>query len=198
MASDQPFRQARFGLSAPSIAHLPEDAGREVLMLGRSNVGKSSFINALCGHKSLAQTSKTPGRTRFLNVYHLYEGCRLIDAPGYGFARASKSDIAHWQKMLEQYIQERNSLGMVMVIMDIRHPLQAQDLLWLDFLHGSRVPLWIILNKKDTLGYGKQVEAQRKVVGYCSQLGIDAQVSLVSSQKKQGLEPMWQFLRSDF
>ncbi|MEC8063421.1 MAG: ribosome biogenesis GTP-binding protein YihA/YsxC [Pseudomonadota bacterium] len=193
--SIEPYRQASFLLSAPKIHDLPSDVGREVMMLGRSNVGKSSFINAICGQKSLAQTSKTPGRTRFLNVFLLEEGKRLVDAPGYGFARVAKPESARWRLLLEQYITTRKCLGLVVLLMDIRHPLQEQDIVWLDFLHAHDVPTWVVLNKKDALGYGKQVETQRKVFNYCHHIGMNVQVSLVSAQKKLGLEPLLVYLK---
>lgn len=192
----QPFNQASFVLSAPSLADLPEDNGRELLMLGRSNVGKSSLINALCGQKSLAKTSKTPGRTRLLNVYTLEAEARLIDAPGYGFAKVSRSESARWIQLIQDYVQHRQSLAMVFLVMDIRHPLQPQDMVWLDFIDQIEGETWIVLNKMDAFGRGKQMQAQRVVQDYCKKSGIDAQILLCSAQKKQGLDALLATVRS--
>ena len=192
----QVFSQATFVLSAPSLKDLPLDQGRELVMLGRSNVGKSSLINALCGQKGLAQTSKTPGRTRFLNVYRLSDTQRLIDAPGYGFARVSKEASASWERLIESYLAARQSLSLVLLVMDIRHPLQPQDMRWLDQLQHYPHPIWIVLNKKDCLGYEKRLQAERKVEAYCKVSGVCARVLSISCLKRQGVDGLLTVVKS--
>ena len=121
------FENAAFRISAPDISHLTDDSGIEIAFAGRSNAGKSSALNALTRQKSLARTSKTPGRTQLINVFEIEEGQRLIDLPGYGFAKVPYEVKKKWQKALGEYLQKRESLKGIVVLMDIRHPLKDLD-----------------------------------------------------------------------
>ena len=121
------LNRAHFTLAASNLRHLPPDEGAEVAFAGRSNSGKSSAINAITRHKALARTSRTPGRTRQLLFFELDPGCRLVDLPGYGFAKVSRGERRHWDQLLDGYLRSRRSLTGLVLIMDIRHPLRDTD-----------------------------------------------------------------------
>ncbi len=138
-------------MGVASIKQLPADAGTEVAFAGRSNVGKSSVINKITNRRSLARTSKLPGRTRELNYFAYDENTYLVDLPGYGYAKVNASMQQAWAKLLERYLQERKSLRGVFLVMDIRHPLGKFDQLMLDYCQSCNLPLHILLNKSDKL-----------------------------------------------
>lgn len=148
------YRSARFLTSAPTLRECPPDTGSEVAFAGRSNAGKSSAINALTGNGRLARTSKTPGRTQLLNFFDLGDDHRLVDLPGYGFAKVPLAVKEQWQRHLEHYLQARQSLRGLILLMDIRHPLQAFDLQLLDWTQSCVMPVHILLTKADKLKFG--------------------------------------------
>ena len=137
MTNNLLFNKAEFLLSAPSIKQAPDDTGKEVAFAGRSNAGKSSAINTLTNNKKLARTSKTPGRTQLLNFFSLSEDCRLVDLPGYGFAKVPKAIKQAWDRNLAVYLQERQSLKGLVMLMDIRHPLKPIDLEMIEAFSSS-------------------------------------------------------------
>ena len=144
--------RAFFMQSAPSPRELPADAGCEVAFAGRSNAGKSTVINALVGQKALARTSRTPGRTQLINLFGLGdEAMRLVDLPGYGYAKVPTAMRAHWGEALGAYFAGRQSLAGVVVIMDIRHPLKDTDRQMLDYALARELPVLALLNKADKL-----------------------------------------------
>ena len=145
------FTQFEFLLGVASIKQLPSDDGTEVAFAGRSNVGKSSVINKLTQRKSLARTSKSPGRTREINFFQFKQGVYLVDLPGYGFARVNQEMKERWARLLEHYLSQRQALRGVFLIMDIRHPLGEFDLGMLDFCRASELPVHVLLNKTDKL-----------------------------------------------
>ncbi len=132
------FRTAQFLISAPSLQQCPPEKGAEVAFVGRSNSGKSSAINALTQNKNLARTSKTPGRTQLINFFQLHNSptLRLVDLPGYGYAKVSQEMKKTWQEYLSQYLNERQCLKGLVLIMDIRHPLQEIDTSLIDWGDG--------------------------------------------------------------
>lgn len=143
---------AFFILSAPTLRELPEDAGAEIAFAGRSNAGKSTVINALVGQKGLARTSRTPGRTQLINLFGLGdETRRLVDLPGYGYAKVPTAMRARWGQALGAYFAERQALAGVVVIMDIRHPLKETDRQMLDYALDRELPVLALLNKADKL-----------------------------------------------
>ena len=148
------FNKTSFLMSAPSIKQSPADEGKEVAFAGRSNAGKSSVINTLTDNKKLARTSKTPGRTQLLNFFSLSEDRRLVDLPGYGFAKVPAAVKRDWNRNLAGYLQERQSLVGVIILMDIRHPLQKYDWQIIRWASESKMPVHLLLTKSDKLKRG--------------------------------------------
>src|SRR5262245_7083693 len=175
--------QAQFLRAAARPADLPPPGPTEIAFAGRSNVGKSSAINALTGRRGLARTSKTPGRTQTINFYGLGDSARLADLPGYGFARVSKSMRALWAELIGTYLEARPSIAAVVVIMDARHPLTPLDEQLLEWLEGRRV--LVLLSKADKLSRAEQAATLRKVRGA---LDAGTEVRLFSSVTLQGVE----------
>ncbi|MDU4055931.1 MAG: ribosome biogenesis GTP-binding protein YihA/YsxC [Pseudomonas oryzihabitans] len=181
-------QQASFLISAPKVDQCPLDSGLEVAFAGRSNAGKSSALNTLT-HANLARTSKTPGRTQLLNFFSLDDERRLVDLPGYGYAKVPIPLKQHWQEHLEAYLSSRNSLSGVVLMMDIRHPLTEFDRLMLDWAQASSMPLHILLTKADKLAFGAQKNALLKVQRDVRQgWGDTASIQLFSAPKRQGVE----------
>lgn len=182
------FQNASFVTSCYDLKTMPADVGSEIIFLGRSNVGKSSLINALCQKKLLARTSKTPGRTQCLNVFSVDENRRFVDAPGYGFAKVPMSVKQAWQRLVLAYFKKRTSLRAVVVVMDIRHPLQPADLEWLGLLAGSPVSWVVVLNKRDCLGRMQQKKSYDLVERYCRENNVFANILIVSSRTGDGID----------
>ncbi|MCC6075708.1 ribosome biogenesis GTP-binding protein YihA/YsxC [Pseudomonas sp. GCM10022188] len=181
-------QQAAFIKSAARVDQCPPDEGYEVAFAGRSNAGKSSAMNTLT-HARLARTSKTPGRTQLLNFFRLDDERRLVDLPGYGYAKVPIPLKQHWQRHLEAYLGSRESLVGVILLMDIRHPLTEFDLLMLDWAKASCLPMHILLTKADKLTFGAAKNALLKVQKEIRQgWGEVASVQLFSAPKRQGVE----------
>lgn len=188
------FKNADFITSCYQLTALPEDEGGELIFLGRSNVGKSSSINRLCGKKVLARTSKTPGRTQCLNVFSIGESARLVDAPGYGFAKVPEAVKRQWQGLIMGYCQSRESLRGVVVVMDIRHPLQPKDREWLDLVGGVGVPVVVVLNKMDCLGRMQQKKSYGLVERYCREHAVAVKIMLISCRDGTGVDMLREYL----
>ncbi len=191
MPAVNPFYQrARFLTAASKADQAPPDNGREVAFAGRSNAGKSSAINALCHQRQLARTSKTPGRTQQLIFFELDEARRLVDLPGYGYAKVSETVKRQWQGLMASYLEQRNSLSGLALVMDIRHPLTAFDLQMLEW--GRRVDLatLLLLTKSDKLKRGAAHAEMNRVRQAVSGHGVRVQVELFSAQTRQGVEPV--------
>lgn len=158
------FRVARFLTSAAKLEQCPSDTGAEVAFCGRSNAGKSSAINSLTGQKSLARTSKTPGRTQLINFFDVSEeNQRIVDLPGYGYAKVPMSVKEHWHKHLDNYLRHRGCLKGMVLLMDIRHPLKEFDEMMIRWSQESLIPLHILLTKADKLKRGAQQNELFKV-----------------------------------
>jgi GTP-binding protein len=149
------YRRARFLTSAARLDQAPPDQGWEVAFAGRSNAGKSSAINALCGQKALARTSKTPGRTQLLNFFLLDDERRLVDLPGYGYAAVAAPIRAQWQGAVGHYVERRHSLQGLVILSDIRHPLKDLDRQLIDWAAHLGRPVHVLLTKADKLGRGR-------------------------------------------
>lgn len=184
------YRTARFLVSAPTLATCPPDSGREVAFAGRSNAGKSSAINALTGQNSLARTSKTPGRTQLINFFTLGDDSerRLVDLPGYGFAKVPESVKLEWQRHLSDYLQHRFSLRGLVLVMDVRHPLSEFDQTLLGWADEKSMPVHILLTKADKLKSGAAKSALQQVRSRLREWEDMVTIQLFSALKKQGID----------
>jgi GTP-binding protein len=185
------FTKAYFATSAPSIRECPPEVGYEVAFAGRSNAGKSSAINALTNQK-LARTSKTPGRTQLINFFNLSNTQRLVDLPGYGYAKVSREQKERWQRDLSEYLQKRQCLQGLVLLMDIRHPLQDFDSTMLDWAKRGHMPVHILLTKADKLSRSQAMNSLFAVKKELKQRGLDksATVQCFSSLKYTGIEEL--------
>jgi len=184
------YRRARFTISAPSLRECPADQGAEVAFAGRSNAGKSSAINRLTENKKLARTSKTPGRTQQINFFELGEQQRLVDLPGYGFAKVPPEVKRKWEKHLEEYLRQRQCLRGLVLLMDIRRPLGAFDSTMLAWAIESEMPVRILLTKADKMSSGAAKTELLKVRKQLLSYGGQAQAQLFSALKGTGLEEL--------
>ena len=182
------FRRARFLTSAARLDQAPPDVGYEVAFAGRSNAGKSSAINALCDQRSLARTSKTPGRTQLLNFFELDEVRRLVDLPGYGYAKVSEQKKRDWQGNLTNYLEQRRSLRGLVLMMDVRHPLKNFDRQLLEWAKQIDLPIHILLTKFDKLNRGQATKTLREVRQELADLSPMFSAQLFSSLKRDGLD----------
>ncbi len=183
-----PYRQAHYTISATQLSELPDDKGREVAFAGRSNAGKSSAINAITEQKALARVSKTPGRTQMINFFSLDEQHALVDLPGYGYAKVPEKMKIRWQQTLGKYLEKRQSLQGLMLVMDIRHPLKEFDIQMIKWANTSNLSVHILLTKSDKLKRGAAMAAMHKVTAELTKLQLTASAQLFSSLKKVGQE----------
>lgn len=149
------IHEAAFTGSFDRESGCPKQMVPEFAFIGRSNVGKSSLINMLCGRKDIAKVSKTPGKTQLINYFRINNEWNLVDLPGYGFAKISKKKVAAWEKMIEKYLLVRQQLQCAFVLIDIRHPLQTIDSEFIDWLGERQIPFSIIYTKADKLNSGQ-------------------------------------------
>ena len=180
------YSDARFLLSAFKAEQFVPDRGREVAFAGRSNAGKSSAINAIVNRRGFARTSKSPGRTQLINFFQLDDRSRLVDLPGYGYARVSRALQEHWRGLLVDYFEQRSSLAGLMLIVDVRRGLGDFDWQMLDWCRDIDCPVHVLLTKADKL---KRAEAARALAEVKRELDGQASVQLFSAIKKQGLGP---------
>jgi len=184
------YHQAHYLISALRLHDAPPDAGFEAAFAGRSNAGKSSAINAITGQKSLARTSKTPGRTQLLNFFALDAERRLVDLPGYGYAKVPDAIQKNWGKAMEAYLQDRQCLRGVFLLMDIRHPLTDFDRQMVEWCRHCKLPLHIALTKADKLSRGAAKGVLLKVQAALRREAGDMDISLqlFSSPDRLGVE----------
>ena len=183
------FQNAKFFTTVNHLKDLP-DTPAEIAFVGRSNAGKSSAINTLCNHVRLAYVSKTPGRTQHINFFELANGGFMVDLPGYGYAQVPEAIRAHWVKLLGDYLQQRQALIGLVLIMDARHPLKPLDVQMLDFFHITGRPVHILLSKADKLSKHDHINTLSAVKKALKPFADRQQISvqLFSSLKKQGIE----------
>ncbi|MBB3062912.1 ribosome biogenesis GTP-binding protein YihA/YsxC [Microbulbifer rhizosphaerae] len=186
------FRTVQFLTSAPTLAECPPDSGAEVAFAGRSNAGKSSAINALTGNSKLARTSKTPGRTQLINFFRLSDEQRLVDLPGYGYAKVARSMKDEWQRHLAFYLEQRQCLRGLVLLMDIRQPLKEFDLHMLTWANTAGLAVHILLTKADKLKNGPANNARFAVEKALKEQGLDTGVTVqtFSATKKTGLDKL--------
>ena len=184
------FRNAAFLQSASAIENAPTDTGSEVAFSGRSNSGKSSAINTLTHQRKLARTSRTPGRTQLINFFSLSNHQRLVDLPGYGFAKVPLAVKKKWGQQLERYLQYRESLRGLVMLMDIRHPLTEPDRQMLGWAMTASMPVHILLTKADKL---KRGPAQTTLLSVRKEISTKSDlisIQLFSSLKRQGVDTL--------
>ncbi len=194
----EPWRQAAFEISAADPNGFPRAAGPEVAFVGRSNAGKSSALNALCGQRGLARTSRTPGRTQLVNFFLIDERRRLVDLPGYGFAKVGLAAKKRWQWLIGAYLESRESLAGVVVLMDIRHPLTDLDREMIGWCAQARVRLLVLLSKADKLSRGAAAGVVKKVERELEAYPAEHAVVAFSATKKTGVDSVLTVLESWF
>ncbi|MBU3068737.1 ribosome biogenesis GTP-binding protein YihA/YsxC [Aestuariicella sp. G3-2] len=186
------YTKAEFTQSAPSIRQCPPDIGAEVAFAGRSNAGKSSAINALTSNHKLARTSKTPGRTQLINFFALSENQRLVDLPGYGYAKVPLKMKQEWERNLSEYLRERQCLRGMILLMDTRHPMQEFDTTMLNWAISAEMPVHILLTKADKLKKGPAQSTLLALRKHLKEAEVDdlVTVQLFSSLKKTGIDQL--------
>lgn len=196
---NNPLQGAQFVLAAHRISQLPADQGAEVAFAGRSNAGKSSALNALTGHRGLARTSKTPGRTQQMVVFELpASGAaaapapasppRLVDLPGYGYAKVPLEMREHWKQEIDAYLHQRRSLRGVVLIADIRHPLKEFDRMMLEFCFTTHLPCHLLLTKADKLSRNQAAQALAALRRQFAAEGLHATAQIFSSTEGTGVD----------
>lgn len=189
------IKNAEFVISSQTVNSCPKDNKEEYAFIGRSNVGKSSLINMLCNNKKLAKTSATPGKTLLINHFIINKDWYLVDLPGYGYAKRSKSEIKRLEQMIQGYILQRQQLVNVFLLVDIRLEPQKIDLEFIDWLGTSGIPFCIVFTKADKIG---KVVAQKNVAAYCKKLSETwnelPPYIVTSSETRQGREEVLNYI----
>lgn len=177
-------------LSATNKSHYPQDDIPEVALAGRSNVGKSSFINTMLNRKNLARTSGKPGKTQLLNFFNIDDKLRFVDVPGYGYARVSKKEREKWGKMIEEYLTSRENLRAVISLVDLRHEPSADDVQMYEFLKYYEIPVILVATKADKIPRGKWNKHESMIK---KKLDFDITDTFIifSSINKTGVEEAW-------
>lgn len=183
-----PFHTAEFLTSAARVSQAPADIGHEAAFAGRSNAGKSSALNVITNHKGLARTSKTPGRTQLINFFTITPNARLVDLPGYGYAKVPAEVKAQWERHLNAYLEQRQSLAGLILLMDVRHPLTDYDQKMLGWCQASDLQVHILLTKADKLKRGAAQNALLKVRRALGPIHASATVQLFSAHDGTGLD----------
>lgn len=193
-----PYSQATFSKSAARVDQLPSDEGYEVAFAGRSNAGKSSALNCLTGIRQLARTSKTPGRTQLINLFDLDERRRLVDLPGYGYAQVSLEIKQGWQKNLAKYLEVRQCLKGLVLLMDCRHPLKELDVQMLNWALDRDLPIHILLTKVDKISRSDVKNTLLKIRKQYELCADQITVQAFSSLKKEGVPELIEKLNEWF
>ena len=177
-------------LSAANKSHYPEDEIPEIALAGRSNVGKSSFINTLLNRKNLARTSGKPGKTQLLNFFNIDDKLRFVDVPGYGYAKVSKTERVKWGKMIEEYLTSRENLRAVVSLVDVRHEPSTDDVQMYEFLKYYEIPVIVVATKADKVPRGKWNKHESVIK---KKLDFDKNDDFIifSSVNKDGLDAAW-------
>lgn len=191
------YQQTHFVMSAPDIRHLPSDTGIEVAFAGRSNAGKSSALNTLTNQKARREHRK-PRRTQLINLFEVADGKRLVDLPGYGYAEVPEEMKRKWQRALGEYLEKRQSLQGLVVLMDIRHPLKDLDQQMIEWAVDSNIAVLVLLTKADKLASGARKAQLNMVREAVLAFNGDVQVETFSSLKKQGVDKLRQKLDTWF
>ena len=182
------YHKTHFLTSAPNIRSIPEDTGIEIAFAGRSNAGKSTALNALTNQKNLARTSKTPGRTQLINLFEVEPQCKLVDLPGYGYAAVPEQMKLQWQQALGEYLQKRECLAGIVILMDIRHPLKDLDQQMIEWAVASELPVLLLLTKADKLSQSERSKQVKMVREAILPFQGDIQVETFSALKRTGID----------
>lgn len=185
--SEQLYPHSRFLLAAMEATQCPPDTGAEIAVTGRSNVGKSSVVNVISGRRALARVSRTPGRTRALLFFELKPNCRLVDLPGYGYAKAPTTETRRWPAMLERYFADRRALRGVLLVMDSRHPMQPLDERMLAFCRAYGLPVHVLLNKADKLSRNQARQTLSTVTAALPEATTAALLSCLTGAGREAL-----------
>lgn len=189
------IKSAEFLTSIASTEKLGQLSLPQFAFVGRSNVGKSSLLNALCKRNKLAKTSSTPGRTRLVNIFEINKNFLFVDLPGYGFAKASKTEQQSWQKLIGTYLENTENLLRVFVLLDSRHKPTEKDLQMFNYLYAYQIPFCVLLTKIDKLSK-TELQTNKKMIASTVGVGIDDLIA-VSAEKKQNLESVWSVIEND-
>ena len=184
------IKKSEFTISSPSLSKCPDDTKAEYAFIGRSNVGKSSFINTMLNRKNLARTSGKPGKTQLLNFFNIDDKMRFVDVPGYGYARVSKKEREKWGRMIEEYLTTRENLRAVVSLVDLRHDPTADDVQMYEFLKYYEIPVIIVATKADKIPRGKWNKHESAIK---KKLNFDPSDDFIlfSSVTKAGMDQAW-------
>lgn len=182
-----PFKKSAFVTSAPSLDVCPEPYFPEICFAGRSNVGKSSLINALVDHKGLARTSNVPGKTQQMNYYRVDDKLFMVDLPGFGYAQVSKEERERWGRDIRDYLLERSTLRLVLHLVDIRHEPSDLDEEFFYWLGTNRLPFAIVLTKADKLSYNKQQQSKFRLKRILDEMNIEVPIIVSSTKDNKGI-----------
>lgn len=185
------IKSAEYAGTFVDTASLPPEPVPEVAVVGRSNVGKSSLINRSLNRKNLAKSSSTPGKTRTINLYRINNAFYIADLPGYGYARAAKTERARWARMIEHYLRHREQLRGVIMLVDIRHPPSENDLLMKGWLEENHIPYMVVATKADKISRGRR---KAHLDGVRRGLGLPADLELIpfSAESGEGVQELWE------
>ena len=183
-------KEPKFEISAVGPKQYPSTNLPEVVLVGKSNVGKSSFINTLINRKKLAKTSSEPGKTRQINFYNIDSKFYFVDLPGYGFAKAAEQTRQTWSELIGGYLANRGNLTGIVIVMDARRPFMPNDQWVIDFLNSRPVKLHFLLNKADQLNNQAKKDVLRQATAVAKQLGPHVTVQLFSGLKRQGVDEL--------
>lgn len=188
------FKKAIFITGAPSLDHCPDAHYPEICFAGRSNVGKSSLINALAKHKGLARTSNTPGKTQEMNYYLVDDKVYLVDLPGFGYAQVSKKERERWGRDIRKYLLERSTLHLIVHLVDIRHKPSRLDEDFFYWMGVNRMPFIVALTKADKISKNKQQQSQSRVKRILDEMNIEVPIVKTSAEKRIGLDKLKQVM----
>lgn len=187
------FQKAELVVSAPSMEYWPDTTLPEIVLAGRSNVGKSSFINTMCARKKLAYVGNAPGKTRLLNFFNLDDKYMFVDVPGYGYAKISKQQMMKFGEMMEDYFAQRVQKKGLVLIVDARHKPTVDDLTMMEFARYCEIPLCVVATKMDKLK-SSQRKKQLAIIKETLQLNHEEPLFTFSSEKKIGMDAIWEYL----
>lgn len=182
------FKKAEFITGAPALSQCPPPEYPEICFAGRSNVGKSSLINAMMNHSGLARTSNTPGKTQQMNYYMIDDEVYFVDLPGFGYAKVSKKERERWGRDIRDYLLDRSTLRLIVHLVDIRHEPSKLDEEFFYWMGANRMPFCVVLSKADKLNRNHQNQSKFRLERILDEMNIQVPIVVVSSEKRNGIE----------